>query len=56
VAEYARSEQSTDNEWVRAYLEAGAHVERLFALNYRLIGRLLASARAAESTLEGLPT
>jgi hypothetical protein len=56
VAEYARSEQATDNEWVRAYFEAGAHVERLFALNYRLIGRVLASARAAESTLEGLAT
>jgi Zn-dependent protease with chaperone function len=51
VAEYARTEQTADNEWVRAYLDAGAHVERLFALHYRLLGRVLAYANKAEKRL-----
>jgi Zn-dependent protease with chaperone function len=52
VAEYASSEETSDNEWVRAYLDARTHVDRLFALNYRLIGRLFAHADAAEASLE----
>ena len=52
VAEYARSEQSAENEWQRAYSESDAHVDRLFALHYRLLGRVLAHADAAEKIME----
>ena len=52
VAEYARSEQSAENDWHRVYLDGGAHVDRLFALHYRLIGRILAFGDAAETRLE----
>ena len=52
VAEYARSEKPAENDWHRTFLESDAHLDRLFALNYRLIGRLLAHAEAAEKTLE----
>jgi len=48
VAEYARFEKDETNPWARAYLDASAHVERLFALNYRLIGRILACADEEE--------
>jgi Zn-dependent protease with chaperone function len=53
VAEYARSESSTDNDWQRVYVDSGAHVERLFALHYRLVGRILAYADAAEKCIAG---
>jgi Zn-dependent protease with chaperone function len=52
VAEYLRSEKPADNDWHRAYLDSNAHVDRLFALHYRLIGRVLAMAEAAEKSLE----
>ena len=52
VAEYARSEKPADNDWQRLYLDSNSHVERLFALHYRLIGRILAHADAAETSLE----
>jgi Zn-dependent protease with chaperone function len=52
VAEYARFEGSAENNWLRAYPDGKAHLDRLFALNYRLIGRLLAHADAAETDLE----
>jgi hypothetical protein len=52
VAEYARFENPAENDWLRAYLDGSAHADRLFALNYRLIGRLLAHADAAETSLE----
>jgi len=52
LAEYARFEKPEENEWARAYLDANAHVDRLFALNYRLVGRILACADAAERSLE----
>ena len=52
VAEYARFEKPAENDWQRAYLDSGAHVERLFALHYRLVGRILALAAAGEATLE----
>lgn len=51
VAEYARFEKPADHEWVRAYQDANAHVERLFALHYRLIGQILARADAVEANL-----
>ena len=52
VADYLRSEKPADNDWHRAYLDSDAHVDRLFALNYRLIGRVLALTEAAEKPLE----
>jgi hypothetical protein len=50
VADYARYEQPPENEW-DVYLDANAHVERLFSLNYRLLGRVLAFAHAVETRL-----
>jgi hypothetical protein len=47
VAEYARSEEPATNEWHRTHLDSHAHVERIFALNRRLIGRILALADGA---------
>ncbi len=52
VAEYARSEQAAQNDWHRTFLDANAHVDRLFPLHYRLIGRILAYCDAAEGSLE----
>lgn len=52
VAEYAASEKREENGWARDYFEASVHVERLFALNYRLVGRILAYAEAAEMKLD----
>jgi hypothetical protein len=52
VAEYARSEKTAETEWERAYLDSDAHLDRLFALNYRLIGRVLAHADAGEQMME----
>ncbi len=52
VVEYARFEKPHENEWIRAYQEADAHVDRLFALHYQLVGRILARADAAENSLE----
>jgi hypothetical protein len=34
------------------YLESDAHIDRLFALNYRLIGTLLGLANTAEQALQ----
>lgn len=52
VAEYARSERPGNNDWHRVYLDSAAFVDRLFALHYRLVGRILAHAEAAETRLE----
>ena len=52
AAEYARYEKPEAHEWLRAFRDANAHVERLFALNHRLIGRILACAEAAEKRTE----
>jgi Zn-dependent protease with chaperone function len=52
VAEYARAETQHEHEWVRAYQEANAHVDRLFALHYRLIGQVLVRADECEKSLE----
>jgi Zn-dependent protease with chaperone function len=51
VAEYARCEKPAENDWHRLYVDGHAHVERLFALHYRLIGRILALANAGEARL-----
>lgn len=52
VAEYARYEKPAELELQRVYLDCNAHVDRLFALHYRLIGRILIHAGAAEAELE----
>lgn len=52
VAEYARHEKSAESEGQRVYLDGHAHVDRLLALHYRLVGRLLAAAGTAEARLE----
>jgi hypothetical protein len=49
VAEYARWEKPCDHEWQRVYLDSEAHVDRLFALHYRLVGAVLARVDAAET-------
>jgi Zn-dependent protease with chaperone function len=51
VAGYARYEKPAELELQRVYLDCNAHVDRLFALHYRLIGRLLIHADAAETEL-----
>jgi Zn-dependent protease with chaperone function len=48
IAEYARFEKASQNEWEDAYHQSNSHVERLFALHYRLLGRLLVMAELAE--------
>jgi hypothetical protein len=52
VAEYARSEKPADNEWHRLYMDSHSHAERLFALHYRLTGRILKCADTGEAILE----
>ena len=52
VAEYASSEKTAEHDWHRTYLDSDAHCDRLFALNYRLVGRILELADAAESSLQ----
>lgn len=51
----ARSEAPAQNEWQRVYQDSEAHVDRLFALHYRLVGRILACAQTAEASLEQRP-
>ena len=51
AADYARSDKTADNELHRTYLDSDAHIDRLFALHYRLLGRVLACADAAEKVL-----
>ncbi|MEN9678219.1 MAG: Protease HtpX [Verrucomicrobiota bacterium] len=52
VAEYAKHEKAAESEWQLVYLDGNAHVDRLFALHYRLVGRILAEAGAAEASFE----
>jgi hypothetical protein len=52
VAEYARYEKHVDNDLERVYLDTKAYLDRLFPLHYRLIGRVLAAADTAESSLQ----
>lgn len=54
VAEYLRSGQPAENDLQRSYLEGCSHVERLFALHFRLLGRVLAETDSAEASLEVL--
>ncbi len=52
VAEYAHSEKRGGSEPERIFLESEAHVDRLFALHFRLLGKLLTHAAVAEEALE----
>src|SRR5262245_19234643 len=52
VADYARYEKPAELELQRVYLDCNAHVDRLFALHYRLIGRILIHADVAETGLD----
>jgi Zn-dependent protease with chaperone function len=52
MAEYAHSEKPAGSEGERVYLESEAHVNRLFDLHFRLLGKLLAHVAVAEETLE----
>jgi Zn-dependent protease with chaperone function len=52
VAEYARAEKPADFELQRVYQDGQSHVNRLFALHYRLVGRILVRADAGETSLE----
>ena len=52
VAEYARSEKPAEFEFQRVYQDGQSHVDRLFALHYRLVGRILAHADTGETSLE----
>lgn len=51
VADYARHEKPAELELQRVYLDCNAHVDRLFSLHYKLMGRVLACADAAEEEL-----
>jgi hypothetical protein len=51
IADYVRYEKPAEFELQRLYLNWNAHVDRLFALHYRLIGRILACVNAAENDL-----
>ncbi len=52
IAEYAHYEKPCKNEWETAFQEGNALVERMFALHYRLLGRLLVIAANFEKALE----
>lgn len=47
------TEKPEEHEWLQAFRDADAHVNRLFVLNYRLIGRILAYTEAGERKIEG---
>jgi hypothetical protein len=49
--EYLHNEKACENEWESIYRESNSHLERLFALHYRLLGRLLVIADIAEKDL-----
>jgi len=49
VADYARTQESTNNAWQPAYVDCHTHLERLFPLHYRVLGKILAMADAAEA-------
>ena len=51
VVEYARFEKPGKGQWEAVYQESNSHLERLFALHYRLLGRLLAIASRIENEL-----
>jgi hypothetical protein len=48
IAEFARPEKPGEHEWEKIYNESNSHLEKLFALHYRLLGRLLTIAGDVE--------
>src|SRR5207249_4293955 len=52
VADYAHNEKPAEFDLQRLYLDCNTHVDRLFALHYRLVGRILVYADAAETELD----
>ena len=52
VAEYARSEKPAEFDLQRVFQDDHSHVDRLSALHYRLVGRILVHADAGETSLE----
>ena len=55
LVEYASNDQPCDNVWETVFLEANSHLDRLFPLHYRLLGRLLVVAADAERLLAAEP-
>lgn len=51
VAQFARAEAPDSNEFQSAYADASTHLDRLFTLHYRLLGKVLARARSAEKNM-----
>ena len=47
----SRSEKPAENDLHRVFLNSDAHVDRLFALHYRLVGKILAQADEGEKLL-----
>jgi Zn-dependent protease with chaperone function len=52
ILDYARYEKACETEWETAYRQSNSRLDRLFALHYRLVGRLLVLAGIAERILE----
>jgi Zn-dependent protease with chaperone function len=52
IADYARNEKPAEFDLQRLFLDCNAHVDRLFALHYRLVGKILIHADAAETELD----
>ena len=52
ISDYARCGKAGQNEFETVYRECDSRLDRLFALHYRLIGRLLALAESAEKELD----
>jgi len=55
LVEYASNDQSCDHVWETVFREANAHLDRLFPLHYRLLGRTLVLADSAEGHLAANP-
>ncbi|HUR46493.1 MAG TPA: M48 family metallopeptidase [Candidatus Saccharimonadales bacterium] len=51
LRDYAKHGKKCDNEFELLYLDSSAHVERLFTLHYRVLGRLLVIVSEVEKTL-----
>ena len=52
VAEFAQHEGACPNDWEKIFRNGNAHLDRLFPLHYRLLGRLLVILDSAEATLD----
>ena len=48
LVEYARHGKREDSEWKTVFEESNTHLERLFSLHYRVLGRLLVIADQVE--------